>query len=57
MALYQKSKPQQMDDSEKIYYSIGEVAESLHVDSSLLRHWESEYPSIQPKKNRQGGRK
>ena len=35
MALYQKSKPQQMDDSEKIYYSIGEVAESLHVKKTV----------------------
>ena len=46
-----------MEHSEKLYYSIGEVAERFHVAASLLRYWEHEFPSIQPKKNNKGDRK
>ncbi len=41
---------------EKIYYSIGEVAEMFDVAPSLIRFWESEFELIQPKKNRKGNR-
>ncbi|MBS1508475.1 MAG: MerR family transcriptional regulator [Bacteroidetes bacterium] len=41
---------------EKIYYSIGEVAEQFNVAPSLIRFWESEFEIIQPKKNRKGNR-
>jgi len=41
---------------EKIYYSIGEVAEQFNVAPSLIRFWESEFDIIQPKKNRKGNR-
>jgi DNA-binding transcriptional MerR regulator len=41
---------------EKLYYSIGEVAEMFHVAPSLIRFWESEFELIQPKKNRKGNR-
>jgi DNA-binding transcriptional MerR regulator len=41
---------------EKLYYSIGEVAEQFNVAPSLIRFWESEFELIQPKKNRKGNR-
>jgi DNA-binding transcriptional MerR regulator len=41
---------------EKIYYSIGEVAEMFNVAPSLIRFWETEFELIQPKKNRKGNR-
>ena len=41
---------------EKLYYSIGEVAEIFNVAPSLIRFWESEFELIQPKKNRKGNR-
>jgi len=41
---------------EKIYYSIGEVAEQFNVAPSLIRFWETEFETIQPKKNRKGNR-
>ena len=41
---------------EKLYYSIGEVAELFNVAPSLIRFWESEFDVIQPKKNRKGNR-
>lgn len=41
---------------EKIYWSIGEVAEMLNVSLSLLRFWENEFDIIQPRKNRKGDR-
>ena len=41
---------------EKLYYSIGEVAEIFTVAPSLIRFWESEFEIIKPKKNRKGNR-
>lgn len=41
---------------EKLYYSIGEVAEIFNVAPSLIRFWESEFDLIKPKKNRKGNR-
>lgn len=41
---------------EKLYYSIGEVAEMFNVAPSLIRFWETEFDIIQPRKNRKGNR-
>lgn len=42
---------------EKIYWSIGEVADQFNVEPSLLRFWETEFPAyMHPKKNRKGNR-
>ncbi|MFN8315561.1 MAG: MerR family transcriptional regulator [Cyclobacteriaceae bacterium] len=43
-------------DIEKLYYSIGEVADMLGVNASLLRYWESEFPELQVRKDRNGVR-
>ncbi|MDX9907330.1 MAG: MerR family transcriptional regulator [Bacteroidales bacterium] len=42
--------------AEKLYYSIGEVAEMFQVNASLIRFWEKEFPIIHPQKNRKGNR-
>ena len=34
------------------YFSIGEVASLLNVNTSLIRFWESEFEFINPKKNK-----
>ncbi|MFO7828929.1 MAG: MerR family transcriptional regulator [Bacteroidales bacterium] len=41
---------------EKLYYSIGEVAEMFNVNSSLIRYWEKEFDIIKPRKNKKGNR-
>jgi len=41
---------------EKLYFSIGEVAEMFKVNSSLIRFWEKEFDIIKPKKNKKGNR-
>lgn len=46
-----------VDLPEKLYYSIGEVAEAFGVNTSLIRFWEKEFDVIQPKKNAKGNRK
>lgn len=33
----------------KLYYSIKEVAEMFNVSESLLRYWETEFPTLHPK--------
>lgn len=42
--------------AEKIYYSMGEVAEMFDVNQSLLRHWESKFDCLRPHKNKRGNR-
>lgn len=41
---------------EKLYYSIGEVAEIFEVNPSLIRYWEKEFDILKPGKNRKGNR-
>ncbi len=41
---------------EKLYYSIGEVANMFDVNTSLIRFWEKEFDVIQPRKNKKGNR-
>jgi DNA-binding transcriptional MerR regulator len=40
----------------KLYYSIGEVASMLQVNTSLLRFWEKEFNLTVSKKNKKGNR-
>jgi len=48
--------PYKQKETIKLYYSIGEVAELLNVNASLIRFWEKEFDSIKPKKNKKGNR-
>jgi len=41
---------------EKIYYTIGEVAELFEVNQSLIRFWEKEFDILRPQKNKKGNR-
>mgnify|MGYP000996357757 CR=1 FL=1 len=40
----------------KLYYSITEVSKHFEVAPSLLRYWESEFPTIKPTRNSKGTR-
>lgn len=40
-----------------MYYTIGELADALDVNTSLIRFWEKEFPAIKPKKNAKGNRR
>ena len=44
------------DDSEKMFFKIREVAKIADVKQHVLRYWESEFPNLKPKKNRNGQR-
>ncbi len=41
---------------ERLFYSIGEVAEMFKVNTSLIRFWEKEFDIIKPHKNKKGNR-
>jgi len=41
----------------KLYYSIGEVADIFDIAPSMIRYWESEFPSLKPAKNSKGDRR
>lgn len=41
---------------DKLFYKIGEVCEIVGVQAHVLRYWETEFPMLQPQKNRAGQR-
>lgn len=41
---------------DRIYWTIGEVAEQLGVNTSLLRFWEKEFGMLRPKRTSKGDR-
>ena len=41
---------------EKIFYSIGEVADMFGVTTSNIRFWENEFDILKPHKNAKGNR-
>ncbi|HIU55255.1 MAG TPA: MerR family transcriptional regulator [Candidatus Gallibacteroides avistercoris] len=44
-------------DENKLYYTIGEVAEMFQVNESLLRFWEKEFDILSPRKSDRGTRR
>ena len=42
--------------ADKLFYSMGEVAEMFDVNTSLIRHWESQFSILRPKRNKTGNR-
>lgn len=42
--------------AEKLFYTMGEVAEMFDVRASLIRHWESQFSVLRPKRNKKGNR-
>ncbi|AAW71248.1 MerR family transcriptional regulator [Wolbachia endosymbiont of Brugia malayi] len=39
-------------NKEKLFYTIGEVAEELHLEQHVLRFWESQFRQIKPIKRK-----
>ena len=41
---------------DKLFYTIGEIAEIFKVNTSLIRFWEKEFDIIKPQRNKKGDR-
>ena len=50
------SSPEVADIPDKLYFRIGEVSDLVGVEPYVLRFWESEFPSVGPKKSGTGHR-
>jgi DNA-binding transcriptional MerR regulator len=48
--------PYKEKETEKLFYSIGELSEMFNVKASLIRFWEKEFDLIKPQKNSKGNR-
>src|SRR3954453_21045787 len=48
--------PESPEIPDKLYFRIGEVSSLLGVETYVLRYWESEFPSLSPKKSGTGHR-
>lgn len=46
----------EIENADKLYYSIGEVSKILNVNASLIRFWEKEFDVLKLKKNKKGNR-
>lgn len=44
-------------EKDKLFFSIKEVSNKLHVSESLLRYWEKEFPSMNPDRTVKGFRR
>jgi len=51
------AKKKKQEITSKLYYSISEVAESTQIKAHVLRYWESEFPTLKPRKTRTGTRR
>src|SRR6266496_990499 len=49
-------QPDSPDIPDKLYFRIGEVSGLLGVEAYVLRYWETEFPSLAPKKSGTGHR-
>lgn len=52
-----KKKTAKKEIPSKLYYTISEVAALTDVKPHVLRYWESEFPSLKPRKTRTGARR
>jgi DNA-binding transcriptional MerR regulator len=44
------------EQTDKLYYSISEIAELFEVNASTIRFWEKEFDILKPTKNKKGNR-
>ena len=44
------------ENSDKLFYTITEVAEMFKVNASLIRFWEKEFEALKPRKSNKGNR-
>ncbi len=49
-------QPETPEIPDKLYFRIGEVSALLGVETYVLRYWETEFPSLAPKKSGTGHR-
>ena len=49
-------EPETPEIPDKLYFRIGEVSALLGVETYVLRYWETEFPSLAPKKSGTGHR-
>jgi DNA-binding transcriptional MerR regulator len=49
-------QPETPEIPDKLYFRIGEVSSLLGVETYVLRYWETEFPSLAPKKSGTGHR-
>ena len=49
-----KAAPKSVPD--KLFYKIGEVSRITKIEPYVLRYWETEFPTLKPRKNKSGQR-
>lgn len=49
-------EPEAVEIPDKLYFRIGEVSSMLGLEPHVLRFWETEFPSLSPKKSGTGHR-
>lgn len=55
-SVHSRTMPLKPKTIEKLYFTIGEVADELGVNTSNIRFWEREFGTISPKRTNRGDR-
>ncbi len=48
--------PENTSSPDKMFYTMGEVAEHFNMNISAIRYWEKEFSILKPKRNKKGNR-
>ncbi|MBM3287925.1 MAG: MerR family transcriptional regulator [Candidatus Eisenbacteria bacterium] len=56
MSEFEEGAGEEPESRDKTYYSISEVAEMLDLKPHVLRYWETQFPTVRPRKGRSGSR-
>lgn len=56
IVLEKQSVPYKKPKIEKVIFTIGEVAEIIGENTSLIRYWENQFEALKPQKNKKGNR-
>ncbi|NOZ69126.1 MAG: MerR family transcriptional regulator [Deferribacteres bacterium] len=51
-----RSSPRKKARPDKLFYKIGEISDIAKIEPHVLRYWESEFPFLNPRKNKTGQR-
>jgi DNA-binding transcriptional MerR regulator len=43
--------------ADKLYFTIGEVADILQIPASMIRYWDNEFDTLKPHKTKKGDRR
>ncbi len=51
-----RESPRKKISTDRLFYKIGEISNVVDIEPHVLRYWETEFPFLNPRKNKTGQR-